>query len=245
MTEHPHRIPRERRLAEVLVGLADTLDGELDMDAHLGRLAAVCVELLDARAAGLLLAGPDGALRTAASGAVPELLPALDEEGPCLDCYRCAATMDVPDLAHCDELWPRFAPRAREAGLHAAYAVPLRRGPEVIGALCVLRAAPGEPPVGDVELAHALADAAAVGVLQLRARREQELLAQQLQRALDSRVAVEQAKGLLAERWGVGVDEAFGALRRYARSHRLRVAELATGVVAGSFDTDRLLDEAT
>ncbi|MFD3450888.1 GAF and ANTAR domain-containing protein [Streptomyces sp. NPDC058691] len=245
MTEHPHHIPRERRLAEVLVGLADTLGGDFDMDAHLGRLAAACVELLDARAAGLLLAGPDGALRAASSGAVPELLPALDEEGPCLDCYVCAATIDVPDLARCDELWPRFAPRAREAGLHAAYAVPLRRGAEVIGALGVLRADPGEPPAGDVELARALADAAAVGVLQRRARREQELLAEQLQGALDSRVAVEQAKGVLAERWGVGVDEAFGALRRYARSHRLRVAELATGVVAGSFDTDRLRDDAT
>ncbi|MEU6342281.1 GAF and ANTAR domain-containing protein [Streptomyces sp. NPDC046977] len=236
MTEHPHR------LAEVLVGLADTLGSDVDLDTHLGRVTAACVELLDARAAGALLALPDGTLRAAASGAVPELLPALDEEGPCLDCYRCAATTVVPDLARCDELWPRFAPRAREAGLHAAYAVPLRRGPQVIGALGVLRTGPGEPPERDLELARALADAAAIGVLQHRARREQELLAEQLQGALDSRVVVEQAKGLLAERWGVGVDEAFAALRRYARSHRMRVAELATRVLAGGFDTDRLRD---
>lgn len=234
---------RELRLAEVFVELADTLDHDFDVGAFLGRLADRCVELLDVTAAGLLLDDGRGGLRTAAGrGGAGELLGRQREEGPCLDCYRGSAVVTAPDLSRCDDRWPHFAPLARESGFHATYAVPLRRRTQVIGALNLFRGAPGEPPGGDVALARAFADAAAVGILQERARRRQEVLAGQLQAALDSRVALEQAKGVLAERWGVGVDEAFEVLRRYARTHRVRLAELAQGVVTGAVDSDALRD---
>ncbi|MDX2648607.1 GAF and ANTAR domain-containing protein [Streptomyces sp. PA03-1a] len=241
MTEHPTHRARELRLAEVLVDLADTLDGDFDVGVFLERVADRCVELLDVTAAGLLLDDGRGELRTAAGcGGAGELLRRQREEGPCLDCYRGSDVVTAPDLARCDDRWPRFAPLARDRGFHATYAVPLRRRAEVIGALNLFRGVPGDPPGGDVALARAFADAAAIGILQERARQRQEALAAQLQAALDSRVVLEQAKGVLAERWGVGVDEAFTALRRYARTHRVRLAVLARGVVAGTVDSDAL-----
>ncbi|WP_431959699.1 GAF and ANTAR domain-containing protein [Actinacidiphila sp. bgisy160] len=232
---------RELRLAEVFVELADTLDGDFDLVVFLERVADRCVELLDVTAAGLLLDDGRGRLRTAAGrGGAGELLGRQPEEGPCLDCYRGSDVVTAPDLARCDDRWPSFAPLALERGFRATYAVPLRRRAEVIGALNLFRGVPGDPPGGDVALARAFADAAAVGILQERARQRREVLAAQLQAALDSRVVLEQAKGVLAERWGVGVDEAFTALRRYARTHRVRLAELAQGVVTGTVDSGAL-----
>ncbi|MEU4095014.1 GAF and ANTAR domain-containing protein [Streptomyces sp. NPDC026673] len=243
MTEHPVHGLRELRLAQVFVELADTLDGDFDVGVFLGRLADRCVELLDVTAAGLMLDDGQGALRTAAGrGGAGELLGRQREEGPCLDCYRASTVVTAPDLARCDDRWPRFAPLARDRGFQATYAVPLRRRAEVIGALNLFRGEPGEPPGGDVALAGAFADAAAIGILQERARSRQEVLADQLQAALESRVVLEQAKGVLAERWGVGVDEAFTALRRYARTHRVRLTELARGVVTGAVDSGPLRD---
>jgi GAF domain-containing protein len=223
--------------------------GPGDPSDALRRLAVHCVELLDAAAAALLLVGDDGRPRVVAVSDERARLPAALEErygeGPCLDSCRLAAPVICRDLGGRpgDVRWPRYAPLAHATGFGSVYAVPLRHGKRVLGALALFRTAPGEPPATDAALARALAEVAAIGILRQRALRESELLAAQLQHALDSRVLVEQAKGVLAERWGVRPDTAFAALRRHARRHRTRLADLARLVVEDSVDTEALRDD--
>jgi GAF domain-containing protein len=146
----------------------------------------------------------------------------------------------VPDLAAAAARWPGFAAATLAAGFTAVHAMPMRRRAEVIGALTLFRTEPGELAKVDARVAQAMADIATIGISQARAVRHQEELAGQLQHALNSRVVIEQAKGVLAERLGLGMAAAFDALRTYARSHNTRVSELALSVVAGQFDTSQL-----
>ncbi|MDT3396622.1 GAF and ANTAR domain-containing protein [Streptomyces sp. B1866] len=247
---------RERRLAGAFVELADTLGDDFDPAAFLQRLAVRCVELLGAGAAGVVLVDHQGRLGAAAASDERacrlELFALRRREGPCVDCFRSAAA--VPPLAlagaAADARWPHYAPRARADGYRAVYAVPLRRRETVVGALNILTGGPaggggpagsgGLPGDGEVALAQALADAAAIGILQRRTVRQRDLLADQLRTALASRVVVEQAKGVLAERWGTSVDDAFTALRRYARGRRARLSDVARGTVDGTLDTGPL-----
>jgi AmiR/NasT family two-component response regulator len=117
------------------------------------------------------------------------------------------------------------------------HVLPMCRRDEAIGALALFRDTAGEAAV---RLARAVADIAAVTIMRARALRRADELAKQLQHALDSRVIIEQAKGVLAERLGLGMGAAFAALRGYARSHNTRVSDLAAAIVDGTFDTDLL-----
>ncbi len=237
----PMERPREQRLAETFVELADTLVDDFEETALLRLLASRCLEFLDASAAGVLLADSYGKLRTVAVRSAGGLLDVQRDGGPALDCFRTAAAVGSVDVAADAARWPRFAERATADGVSGTYAVPLRLRETAIGALQLFRVEPGAPR-GDMALAQALADATTIGMLRQRVIARSELLASQLQSALDSRVVVEQAKGVLAERWGVGVDTAFGALRRYARTHRLRLSELARRILDNSLDSDALRD---
>ncbi|GAA1904011.1 GAF and ANTAR domain-containing protein [Streptantibioticus ferralitis] len=242
----PAEHPREQRLAETFVELADTLADDFEETEFLRRLGARCLELLDVSGAGLILADAYGKLRTVAVREGHEwprgLLDLQRDGGPALDCYRAAAVIGPVDLTAGPAPWPRFTEQAVSHGVIGTYAVPLRLRETAIGALQLFRTEPGPPRAGDVALAQSLADAATIGILRQRAIARSGLLADQLQSALDSRVVVEQAKGVLAERWGVGVDTAFLALRRYARTHRLRLSELARRIVDNSLDSDALRD---
>jgi GAF domain-containing protein len=141
----------------------------------------------------------------------------------------------VADLGPGPGPLPRdFTRRARASGYAAVFAVPVRHRDEVLGALVLYRAAPGLLPGRSAAVARSLADAAAIGVLQRRTRRRHQRLAAQLQTALDSRIPVEQVKGVLAERWHISVDDAFALLRAHARSHQIRVADLAASILSGT-----------
>ncbi|MEU8886807.1 GAF and ANTAR domain-containing protein [Streptomyces sp. NPDC048442] len=236
---------REQKIATAFVELADTLVDDFDVIEFLQRLAVRCVELLDVSAAGLMLVNQRGQLQTAASSDerawLLDLLEIQHQEGPCLDCFHSRTTV-LPvslDTAEILERWPVFAPRAREYGFHATYAIPLRLRDTVIGALNLFVTTPRlELGPGDVELAQALADAATIGILQQRTIRQSELLTGQLQSALTSRVRLEQAKGMLAERWAVSVDEAFAGMRSYARRNQLALSEVALELVQGTLDSE-------
>ncbi|MFI0979607.1 GAF and ANTAR domain-containing protein [Streptomyces sp. NPDC021093] len=235
---------REQKIATAFVELADTLVDDFDVIEFLQRLAARCVELLDVSAAGLMLVNQHGQLQTAASSDerawLLDLLEIQHQEGPCLDCFRgrtavLPVALDTPETL---ERWPVFAPRAREYGFHTTYAIPLRLRDTVIGALNLFATTPHlKLGPGDVELAQALADAATIGILQQRTIRQNELLAGQLQTALTNRVRLEQAKGMLAERWAISVDEAFTELRSYARRSQLALSEVALELVLGTLDS--------
>ncbi|MCO1654020.1 GAF and ANTAR domain-containing protein [Pseudonocardia humida] len=237
---------REQQLSRAFVALADTLVADYDVIALLDQLVGHCATLLDADAAGLLLADSRRELRVVAATSedaeLMELLQLQADEGPCLECYRTAAPVSVADLADTPTRWPVFCAAVEDVGaFRSVHALPLRLRGEAIGALNLFRAAPGPLPGADLALGQALADVATIGILQERAIRRGEVLTEQLQVALNSRVAIEQAKGVLAQLLDMGMDEAFDVLRRYARQANLRLADVARAVVSREVDGDALL----
>jgi GAF domain-containing protein len=230
----------DERLAQAFVELADTLVAGYDLMEFLQTLADRCVELLEVDAAGLLLADSRGVLRLVAASTeqarVVELFQIQNDEGPCLDCYRTGQAVIVSDISK-DRVaaqWPQFAAAAREMGYAGVHAIPMRLRDQVIGTLNLFRTAPDGLNPAVVVAATALVDVATIGILQERAVREHEVVAGQLQLALNSRVIIEQAKGVLAERLRITPDEAFVLLRRYARDHNHPLTELAGGVIRGT-----------
>ena len=230
----------DERLAAVFVELADTLVAGFDLMEFLAALTERCVELLEVDAAGLLLADSGGALRLVAASTeqarVLELFQVQEDEGPCLDCYRTGQVVMVSDigLAGAAARWPRFAAAAAGMGFAGVHAIPMRLRDQVIGTLNLFRVAVNGLDPAVARAARALVDVATIGILQERAAREHEVLAGQLQVALNSRVMIEQAKGILAERLRVTPDEAFVLLRRYARDHNHPLTQLAGDVIGGT-----------
>jgi GAF domain-containing protein len=231
---------RATRLAECFVGLADTLVDDFDVVDLMEVLVATCGEVLHTSAAGLLLNDPDGKLHVVASSSeetrVLELMQLQNAEGPCFDSVRQARAITAEDLHAERDRWPIFVAAALDVGYVSVHAMPLRLRTETIGSLNLFRSKP--PALSDDErrIAQALADVATIGVLQHRAVMEASELAMQLQIALDSRVVIEQAKGVLAERRGLGMPEAFELLRGHARRHNVRLAAVAEDVVLGRSD---------
>ena len=224
------------RLAKIFVEVSDTLVDEFDLIDFMHMLTARTADLVNATAAGLLLADQRGRLEFMAASdenaALLELFQVQNQEGPCLDAFRTAAPVVNADLRAATGRWPRFAPRATAAGFRSVHAFPLRLRSEVIGALNVFGADAGGLDDADVPIVQALADVAAIGLLQERAIRRGEILTEQLQGALNSRVVIEQAKGAVAQAHGVGVDEAFRLIRGFARRHNRRLSEVAHTVVS-------------
>jgi hypothetical protein len=239
---------REQRLAETFVELADTLTDEFDVIDFLQVLAARCVELLDVAAAGIMLAGQGDSLMTVAASderaRLLELFEIQNDEGPCRDCYRLGTAVVNVDLRGARERWPQFAPQAIAGGFRFANAVPLRLRSQVVGSLNLFHAGAGGLSSGELRLAQALADAATIGIVQQRTIRRSEVVTGQLQAALTSRIIIEQAKGVLAERLKISADEAFEVLRGAARSRNRLLSDLARDVTSGSADAVQLLRQA-
>ena len=228
------------RLAQTFVELADTLVAGYDLMEFLQTLTERCVELLEVDAAGLLRAGADGALRLVAASTeqarMVELLQLQHDEGPCPDSFRTGVAVIVSDIRspEAGARWPRFAAAAAELDLAGVHSLPMRLRDQVIGTLNLFSKTAGSLDPAVARAARALVDVATIGILQERAIRERELVAGQLQTALNSRVLIEQAKGILAERLQTSPDEAFLLLRRYARNHNQALTELAGDVIGGT-----------
>lgn len=233
-------IGRERALTQAFVGLADTLVSDFDVADMLHDLVVECVDILDVDACGLLLSDQRGGLEVMASSTEPtrmlELFQVQTAEGPCLDCFRTGQQVAVDDLQDAAERWPRFVPAARTAGYAAVHAIPMRLRNEIIGALNLFATEPRELSEDDRRVAQALADVATIGILQERAIHHKETVVEQLQGALNSRIVIEQAKGLLAEAGNLQMDQAFEVLRRVARSSNTLLATVARDLVEGRLD---------
>ena len=231
---------REQMLVATFVELADTLVADFDVVEFLHGLADRCVRLLNVEAAGLMLADQRGSLRVIASSSeqarLVELFQLQHEEGPCLECYQTGRPVAEENLATAARRWPAFAPAAAGAGFAAVQALPMRLRDEVIGAMTLFLAVPGGLDETGLRVGQALADVATIGLLQERNFRHQEVLAEQLQGALNSRVAIEQAKGMLAERLNLDMEQAFELLRDQARAQGRRLAQLAAAVASGAED---------
>ncbi len=161
-----------------------------------------------------------------------ELLQLQTDEGPCLDCFHTGRAVSAPDLTETADRWPQFAPRAAQEGFRAVHALPMRLRTETIGELNMFSTQPGPLPPQDLRVAQALADVATIGILHERAIRRSEILSGQLQTALNSRVLIEQAKGILAERRHISIAEAFTLMRTYARDHNRRLSQVARAIIA-------------
>ena len=235
LSERPDSMIAVDRLAEVFVEVADTLVDDFDVIEFLESLTRHTAEVSHAASAGLLLADPQGRLQYMASSTTSvrllELFQLQYQEGPCLDCFNSGTAVVNSDLGEARARWPRFAPRAVEAGFQSVHAFPLRHRQKVIGALNLFSADTGRLEPTDVRIIQCLADIATIGLLQERAIRSAEILTEQLQGALNSRISIEQAKGILARTHGVGVDAAFERMRTYARVNHLRLSDVARDVV--------------
>ncbi len=223
------------RLAEVFVEVADTLVDDFDVIEFLELLTRHAAEVSEAASAGLLLADPRGRLQYMASSATSvkllELFQLQYQQGPCLDCFRTGEAVVNTDLHHADGRWPLFAPRAVEAGFASVHAFPLRHRQKVIGALNLFSTDTGRLEPTDVRIIQGLADLATIGLLQERTIRGGEILTDQLHRALHSRVAIEQAKGVLARTHAITIDDAFVLMRDYSRKNHHRLSDVAHSVV--------------
>lgn len=238
---------REATLAAAFVKLADTLVADFDVVELLTVLVDRCVEVLDVDAAGLMLVSPEGDLRVMASSSetmrILELFELQAREGPCLDCYHSGRAVVNQDLESADERWPLFAVEALAAGFKSVHALPMRLRGSVLGALNLFNSERREMVHADIEAGQALADVATIAILHHRAAEEAQILNEQLHYALNSRIVIEQAKGMIAEREGVSVDRAFAKLRNHARNHNLRLVDVAHAVIGGALaasDLDRL-----
>jgi GAF domain-containing protein len=165
-----------------------------------------------------------------------ELFELQAQEGPCLDAFRTGEPVGHENLDAGSGRWPSFAAAAIEAGFQSAVALPLRLRDLTLGALNLLSTTRTPMPEADVILARAFADLATLSILQHRASEEAQRLNEQLSAALTSRVAIEQAKGVISERAGVHLDEAFARLRAYARHHNLRLTDVAQAAIDGTLD---------
>ncbi|MFJ8939385.1 GAF and ANTAR domain-containing protein [Streptomyces sp. NPDC102365] len=230
---------REERLAAAFVELATALTDDFDDLQFLRTLSERCVDLLDIAAAGVALAASrDGRVEVTGSDARVRGLERNGVgwgEGPCHDCLRTGDPVEEIALDHpaARAAWPRFTRRARGLGFHRVAATPLRVRDEVVGALSLFPDGSGTPAPGRLRLGRALADFAAVPIVQRRRLRRQPLRTEQLETAVEARVLVEQAKGVLAEQRLITVDEAYALLRDHARSHRRRISAVAQEVLDG------------
>ena len=232
---------RQTLTATTFVEIVDKLVSDFDVIEVLTLLTSRCVELLDAAAAGILLADSDGHLRVIGASneqiQLLELFQIQNDEGPCLDCYRTGGVVLHSDLDRVSP-WPLFTAECTNAGFKSVCAVPLRLHAHTLGCLNMFMSEPKGLTDTDVALAQALADVASIAIIQDQASRDAATREGHLQHALNSRIAIEQAKGMIAERHRVDMTEAFSRLRTYARNNNRGLTETAEALIAGTTTVD-------
>lgn len=239
---------REDEVVQAFVAMAASLATGDDVTDLLNRLTCECARLLDVSAAGLLLADRRGALHVVAASsheaADLEAFQAQRAQGPCHDCYQDGRPVLASDVATETDRWPEFVPVALEHGVRSVHTVPLRLHDQVLGALGLFGSAPGQLNEGDLRLAQALADVATISIIQDRVAADRDTVNEQLQTALDTRVLLEQAKGVLAHSGGLAMPDAYAALLRYARDNNLKLGHLARALVERTVPPALVIDHA-
>jgi hypothetical protein len=233
---------REQAIAEAFVELSDTLVADIDVVEFVRLLTGRSVQLLDVQLAGVMVADLHGVLRlTAASSEYHRLLKLFEiDVTPCADSFAGGELVAVPDLDTVGGRWPQFTRQAEAAGFRSAYALPMRLRGEVIGVLALLRAQAGPLGDDDIRLAQALANVTTVGMLQHRALAQRRVLGEQLRHVLNTRVLIERAKGVLAERLDIDIDAALDELLRHSERVGRPLGDVARAVLDGDPATARV-----
>jgi transcriptional regulator with GAF, ATPase, and Fis domain len=237
---------REREVTQAFVSVASSLATGYDVVDLLNTLTTECTRLLDVASAGLLLADQLGVLHVLAASTEHtrqlEVAQLQRDEGPCLDCYRSGEPIAVPNLDDATDRWPQFVAVAKSEGFASVHALPMRLGGNILGALGLFGTTAGPLNNDDLSLGQALADVASVALVQDTSAADKTVINEQLQKALTSRVVIEQSKGVLAQHGELDMAEAFAVLRRYARDNNLRVTSVAEAIVSRSLPAQQLLD---
>jgi transcriptional regulator with GAF, ATPase, and Fis domain len=240
---------REASILGAFVSIATSITAGYDILDLYNGLTADCAHLLDITAAGLLLADRQGMLHLMAASSERahelETFQLQRHEGPCLDCFRDGSPVLVSDLATQADRWPQFVPAATTAGFASIHALPMRLQDTTLGALGLFGATARRLDAADLALGQALADAASIALVASRAGADKAAINEQLQIALDSRVVLEQAKGVLAYCGELNMEQAFASLRRYARDHQHKLSDLAAAVVSRQLPAQQILSHAT
>jgi GAF domain-containing protein len=241
---------RDQQLSDAFVGLADTLREDFDMVDLFERLTAHCVALSGADAAGVMMSDGRGRLRAIAASqqraAFLELFQLQIGSGPCIDCYRSGEPVIAAPIEARAQGWPDLVPAVREAGFEAIATVPLRLHENVIGAVNLFYARPDPATDEDLHLAQALSDVAALAMLRWPSSQERpEDIIARLQAAITNKVAIEQAKGVLAQFGAIDVAEAGEALRGYARARQTRITDVARAVVRRTLAPETVLGSSS
>lgn len=226
---------RERQLINAFVQAANTLVADYDIVEQQQTLIDNAVDIFDVDAAAILLVNDHQELEvlvsTSESSSFLGVLQLRTGEGPCIEAYTDGAVVTAADSAEMHRRWPSFAAAAQLAGFASVHSVPLRTRDAVLGSMNLFRAAEGALNARDADAARALTDVATISVLQQRTTDHAIRVQEQLQRALDSRIVIEQAKGFIAQTHGTDLDTAFGLLRSHARSRQELLADTARAIV--------------
>ncbi|AZC13306.1 GAF and ANTAR domain-containing protein [Microbacterium sp. ABRD28] len=228
---------REDQLLHTVAALADSLVDDFDVVELLQVLIDECTMIFDIVAAGILLRGPGGELEVIVSTSERSEFVGLMQlrigEGPCVEAVTTGQVVSVPDLSHISDRWPAFASAATESGFASMHAIPMRLRSITIGSLNLFGERIGALNEPDATAAKTLADIATISILQQRTVEESVLAQAQLQRALDSRVVIEQAKGYVAQLEGIDMEAAFHRIRAHARSTQTRLSDVADAIITG------------
>jgi transcriptional regulator with GAF, ATPase, and Fis domain len=225
--------------ANALVSFIQELTQQHTVEDVLSCMSDHVLELMPADGVGVLLLEEQQLTVATTNSEVGDAVESLEvelEEGPCVSCVRAGHPILEPDLAAAAERYPRFVPRALEAGARAIHALPMTGHGELVGSLNIVSLAPIEISENGLSTARMLSDVAVSYIYAVRLHEETSELASQLQNALDTRVLIEQAKGMLSERHGESLSDAFERLRRYARSRSTPVREIARRVTEGALE---------
>jgi GAF domain-containing protein len=224
----------QKLLVRVLSEFARTLAGEFAVSDVLHDLAERVTEVLGVPGAGVSLAD-SGRIRFVA--AIDEVTAAIErvqedtQEGPCVDAHRAGELVLVADLRDDPGRWPTFAERARELGIVAVAGIPMSWNGTRLGALDLYSTARRDWLADDVVLAQVLADMATCYIAHASELERSRRTVEQLQEALESRVVIEQAKGMLAAERSISVNEAFELIRSHARSHSASLRAVGEAIV--------------
>jgi GAF domain-containing protein len=237
--EHERRGSKpEDTFADVFGDIAEALlEDDLDLIDVLDQLLTACLSVLEIDAAAVIIDDQKGNLIPVASSSeeagLLELFQLHMNQGPCLDAMRENVIITSDDLAGDRHRWPAFCDAAVEAGFRAVMAVPMRLDGRTIGGLNMFSKETGRLSDARPRMGRALGNLATLAIFHQQSARRNAQLADQLQHALNSRVVIEQAKGVIAERFSVSMAASFDRIRRYARDHNRKLGDVATAVIKG------------